>query len=357
MFITAFLFYLFTTFFILLFLFQLIISWPRKYKAKYSEHNNFNVLIILPCRGIDFEMEENLKSILNQDYENRQLVAVIDSEDDPVAEVLKNNGVSYIISNFDSKGSGKVKAIATALEKYRDFEAYVIADSDIRVEKSWLSKMIAPLYDEKYGISTTFPYFEARKGFWSKFKTAWGFVGNGMMQSNLTVFGWGGSLAFRKDLIGTEEMKYFSNHVSDDMAITDICHQKNLKIAYVPDAGVVIHSPDDWNTFKEWSLRQTSLLLSKEKKAYTYGILIYGSSALLILGAVFMSLVYSEFFLFLFIPLMINEVKMFGRLKTRGLTFVLIQIILPFFYVWNLRRGSKQKSIEWRGRTYDLYAK
>ena len=34
----------------------------------------------------------------------------------------------------------------------------------------------------------------------SKFKTAWGFVGVGMMQSDITVFGWGGSLAFRKGL-------------------------------------------------------------------------------------------------------------------------------------------------------------
>lgn len=357
MFITTVLFYLFATFFVLLFMFQLVLSWPRRYKASYSDNKNFKVLIILPCRGIDFEMDENLKSIVNQDYENRQLIAVIDSDDDPAAALLKNNGISYIISNYDSEGSGKVKAIATALEKFKDFEAYVIADSDIRVEKSWLSKIIAPLSDEKYGISTTFPYFEARKGFWSKFKTAWGFVGNGMMQSDLTVFGWGGSLAFRNDLIGTEEMKYFSNHVSDDMAITDICHQKNLKIAYVPDAGVVIHSPDDWSTFKEWSLRQTSLLLSKEKKAYSFGILIYGSSALLIIGAIFMSIIFSKFFLFLFIPLIINEIKMFTRLRKKSLTFVIIQLILPFFYVWNLHRGSKQKYIQWRGRSYDLYAK
>ncbi len=349
-------FYLFTVFFSLLFLFQIVLSWPRKFRKTYSETSDLKVLIILPCRGIDFDMESNLRSILNQQYRNRELIAVIDSEDDPAAEMLSKNNVPYIISNFESKGSGKVRAIATALEKFKDFDVYIIADSDIEVQESWLSKMVAPLADQKYGISTTFPYFEPVRGFWSKFKTAWGFVGNGMMQSDLTVFGWGGSLAFRKDLIGSEEMVYFSEHVSDDMAITDICHKKKLKIAYVPDAGVVINSPDDWITFKEWSLRQTSLLLSKDKKAYTYGILIYGSSALLILGAIFMSVFYSSIFLLFFIPLIMNEIKMYRRLRQKSPVFLVIQILLPFFYVWNLRRGSKQRTIQWRGRNYDLYS-
>ncbi|MHB1621871.1 MAG: glycosyltransferase family 2 protein [Cuniculiplasma sp.] len=340
---------------LVIFVGQLFLSFPRRVKKIYSGSPSLETLIILPCRGIDFTFDENLKSLKNQSYKHYKLIAVVDSDDDLALEYIKNNRIDYILSDYNSSGSGKVRAIATALRDFHDYEAYVIADSDVKADMTWLEELLKPLTEDTYGIATTFPYFEPRGGFWSRFKTAWGFVGTGMMQSELTVFGWGGSLAFKKDLIGSEELEKFSQSISDDMALTDICRMKGKRVAFVPESVATINSPDSWETFSEWSIRQTSLLLSKTKKAFTIGILLYGSEALLMIGALLLSILVSPYFIILFLPLILNEIKMFKRLRRKEPIFILIQIILPFFYVWNLVKGSRNRTIAWRGNIYDLY--
>ena len=98
-------------------------------------------------------------------------------------------------------------------------DAYVIADSDIFVKESWLSDLVAPLNNKNVGLSATFPYFSAKTGFWSRVKMIWGFVGQGMMESKTLRFGWGGSLAFRRDLLDEQDFDHLCGALSDDMAI------------------------------------------------------------------------------------------------------------------------------------------
>jgi len=79
------------------------------------------------------------------------------------------------------------------------------------------------------------------------------------MESNITRFAWGGSLAFRSDLLEDEDLKEFSSSISDDISLLNICRRKGLKVAYVKDARVLIHSNDNFKIFLEWSNRQTAL--------------------------------------------------------------------------------------------------
>jgi cellulose synthase/poly-beta-1,6-N-acetylglucosamine synthase-like glycosyltransferase len=349
--------YLVIVLFFIIFLGQLVISFPKRYKKVFTGIPEFNTLVMVPCKGIDYTMDENLKSLLNQEYENYDIIAIVDSQEDPAVRIIEGNKIDYIISNFNSKGSGKVRALSTALRDYGKYEAYVIADSDIVVDKNWLETVLQPLTDPQFGLSTSFPYFEPKGGFWSKFKTVWGFVGLGMMQSDITVFGWGGTLAFRRDFLTDSDLKFFSNAISDDMALTEICKNKGQKIAFANKCKVSVNSPDNYEIFKEWSIRQTSLLLSRTPKAYGMGILLYGSSALLIIGSLFLSLFISPLFLIFYLPLILNQWKMYSRLRDKKIVYFLIQIIIPFFYVWNLRKASKNMTITWRGSEYNLYSK
>jgi hypothetical protein len=55
-------------------------------------------------------------------------------------------GIEYIISDARcTYCSGKVLAIYPTIIRYRNFQYYVIADSDIRVERDCLEKIIGPL--------------------------------------------------------------------------------------------------------------------------------------------------------------------------------------------------------------------
>ena len=215
--------YILLTFTILLFIFQLFLNLPKKkIEKKYPEYTG-KVLVMVPCKNIDYTMKDNLSSLKYQDYTNYDLIAIIDSKDDPAFKVVNELGIRYILTNYECQGcSGKVRALSTAMTKFTGYSVFVIADSDIMAKKNWLSKLVSPFVIPSTGITTTFPYFKPMGGIWSKVKTLWGFVGQGMMESDIIRFGWGGSLAFRKELINDASMKYFSSRVSDDTALTKI---------------------------------------------------------------------------------------------------------------------------------------
>ena len=313
------------------------------------------VLVIVPCRGKDYSLEENLKSILHQDYEHYDAVAVVDDESDPALDSIRNAGLNYAVSSFScDKCSGKVRAISTALEKFPDYDMYVISDSDITAGRKWLRYLVSPLSDPAVGLSTSFPYFNPVAGFWSKVKSIWGFVGQAMMESNLTRFGWGGSLAFRKDLLDGGMMEIFSESVSDDTSLTRICKDKGLKLSYSKMSEPVINSPDDFSTFFEWANRQTALSISATKKVYYYGVIFYFSSILLFVSAIILSLFSSPAFVVLFIPTVIAEVKNLRRSRKKFPSIILIVPFIPFLYLINLLIAARMDSITWRGNTYRL---
>ncbi len=350
--------YFFDFFIAILFLVFLGLSYiaaVRNEPEFYNENSHVKALVIVPCRGLDYSLEANLKSILNQDYEKHVVIGVVDSQDDPSVPVLNSVRMKWIVSADSCRNcSGKVRAISTAITQYADYDVYVIADSDIIVKNDWLSRLLSPMISKEIGISTTFPYFEPKGGFWSKVKLVWGFVGLGMMESKITRFGWGGSLAFRKELIQGENLEFFRNFVSDDIALTKICKKLNLKIAFVKEAMPKVNSPDDFGTFIEWANRQTALSVYSTRNVLRYGLIFYGASILLFLSSIILSVLVSPVFLIYLIPTLINAGRAVKRSGKMPVSSFFISILIPFIYFYNLVKASGMKSITWRGRDYSL---
>ncbi|MGC8546267.1 MAG: glycosyltransferase [Thermoplasmata archaeon] len=329
-------------------------------KEKYEGGDYFNpkALIILPIKGKDFQMNLNLRSLKQQTYSNFRIIAVIDDENDESVDVLKEEGIEYLISDaLCSECSGKVRAIYSALLRFRDFHCYVIADSDIRVERDWLGKLIKPLSKKDVGISTTFPKFYPEGGFWSYFKMYWGMIGESMMESSITRFAWGGSLAFRNDLLDDNDLKEFSSSISDDISLLNICKRKGLKVAYVKDATVLIHSPDNFRIFLEWSNRQTALSISSSNKIFLLGMIYYVLASFLIISVILMSILGYYLFLLLLIPVFYISYSNYRNAPVKNGLFIAHNFILYFFYIYNLMAGKFKKNITWRGRNYQLKSK
>jgi hypothetical protein len=314
------------------------------------------VMVLLPCKGQELSFEENLKALKNQSYKNYHIVAIVDSESDPSVQELKRQGIKYTITSkkFQS-GSGKVNALSTAISKFRDCDVYVIVDSDVTVRRDWLAYIVAPLEDPSVGVSTTFPIFEPDGRFWSKVKCVWGLVGMGMMESNSLRFGWGGSLAFRKNLLDKRAFKYFRSYVADDVALTQIAKAHNLKVSYVRRAQPHVISSENLWTFSEWANRQTAHSINGDPKVFREGILFYSTSILLFLSGIALTLSSSVVFVVFLIPYAIGMIKAHRRLsntKCRG--FVFINTVMPFLLFVNLVKAKTMRTIEWRGRKYRL---
>ncbi len=313
-------------------------------------------LVMIPCRGRDITLKENIASAMHQSYRDYDAVAIVDSMDDESIPVLRDSGIGIMVSDGDDgKGSGKVRAIATALEEKKGYGIYVILDSDVHVDKKWLSELVAPLSDKDTGISTTFPYFRPMKGFWSRMKTVWGFVGLGLMESERTRFGWGGSLAFRRELVdGKSEMSYFKSMISDDIAITRIAKAKGLGIGYCRKAGATVNCEESFASLWEWSNRQAALSIAGNRKVLHYGLTFYAANILLFLSGIALALLYTPFFLVLLAPYAIGLAKAYQRSRDASAGTLVAFTLSPFMYMANLIVASRMKSITWRGREYDI---
>jgi cellulose synthase/poly-beta-1,6-N-acetylglucosamine synthase-like glycosyltransferase len=331
-----------------------IASHREPMKTTFGSYED-RALVIVPCKGRDYTLDENLRGIMANLNAKWEAVAVVDSEDDAAVGSIRGSGMDMIISDDSCrKCSGKVRAIASAINHFPDFPVYVIADSDILPDEDWLKLLLAPLSQNSVGISTTFPYFRPAGGFWSFVKLVWGFVGQGMMESRITRFGWGGSLAFRSELLKGRGLDFFRSYVSDDVALTKLCKKAGLEIAYVPEAAPVINSPDDFSTFIEWANRQTALSVYSTPSVFRYGIVFYGATILVFISALILAFSISPFFALLLAPSVITSTRNAKRSRERKTQVFLLSFIIPFIYFYNLIKARSTETIQWRGSSYLL---
>lgn len=316
---------------------------------------NSRTLVIVPCRGRDLTLEENLQSLRAQSSVQYSIVAVVDSPDDEAVAAIKATGIELLISSAEcSRCSGKVRAITTAIERYPDFDVYVIADSDGTYDSEWLAKLLSPLADRTCGISTTFPLFRPEGGFWSMVKLVWGFVGFSMMDSPITRFGWGGSLAFKRELIEGDGLSRFREAVSDDSELTHLCRSLGRRIAYVDNILVHVPSRESFSSFAEWSNRQTALAVSGNSMLLPFGVAYYGVRIFLLIGALAASVLISPLFLLLLAPFALSLLRIYRRSGYRTPLLVPLFFLTDFIYFVNLLKGGRSGSISWRGRNYQL---
>lgn len=317
------------------------------------------VLVIVPCRGMDRGLEGNLKSIKMQDYPDFRVIAVVDDASDPAVDATEKAEVQHIISNIKCyRCSGKVRAIASAIKMNPGYEVYAVADSDIRVEMTWLSELVAPLADKKIGVSTMFPRFAPEGGVVSLFKFAWGFVGEGLMESNATRFVWGGSMAFRRSLIaGGSRMRFFLESdfsVSDDITIMKMAMGEGLGIWYVGKYNPEVISKDSLPEFLEWSNRQAALSVLGQRRNLYVGLAYYSAESLLIITGVALAQ-YNPLSLVLLLHAAISAYRTRKRAgKDATAPLLVASVLMPFLYVYNLSCAAFMRRITWRGRVYSL---
>jgi cellulose synthase/poly-beta-1,6-N-acetylglucosamine synthase-like glycosyltransferase len=209
--------------------------------------------------------------------------------------------------------------------------------------------------DDGIGIATAFPVFNpVGGGFWSKAKRVWGFVGLGLMEDLETRFGWGGTLLFRREILEDGGFELFSESISDDITLTRLCKEKNLGIAYVPEARPVVDCTETAKSFLEWSNRQTALSVLGNPRIFRVGIAYYSANVLLLLSALILSVFYVHWLVILLLPFALFVAKTYWRSGRSDPLTIPICFVVMFVYLYNMINSAFMKRIEWRGRTYGI---
>ena len=151
--------------------------------------------IIVPVKGADEGLRENLAALASQDYPDYELVVMARSAADIPPDVLPNN-VRVVLAHGDDPSTGeKVQNLKVAVAAARKFsQVYAFADSDGRVTPRWLRSLVAPLAEPMVGASTGYRWYApVPPTFWSLMRSVWDAVALSRLGPGDCGFAWGGA--------------------------------------------------------------------------------------------------------------------------------------------------------------------
>jgi len=331
--------------FIILTISQLILEFLKP-KLRINNHKyQGEVTVIVPVRGHDVNRDNNIRSLREQNYNNYNLIFVVDPDDTEVIEYLEKQKLKYVLTEDEcNKCSGKIRAILTGI-KYTKGDIIIFGDSDAYFGKNWIDEMVYSLRDSNVATSYPWPYplnYKLSNLIRSSILL--------LLQEPKGIFpvAWGGSLAIRREFLTTDLIDRLKNSVCDDCVITTYAHERKEKINYSNRS--IIFNYFDEDKVEEWADRQITYAISYYKVLLIVFVMIfilyYGG---ILLGIIILTPLVLLFPLFWFLKNAFRGSKYFPRSLLISLASSLLfgsaMIVLIHTY--------RNKKIRWRDKEYD----
>jgi GT2 family glycosyltransferase len=220
--------------------------------------------VIVPVKGEDQGLRENLAALGSLDYPDYDLLIVARTAADIPPGALPRRSTIVLAHGEEPHTSEKVQNLAAALRASGNrAEVFAFADSDGRVTPRWLRALVGPLEEPGVGASTGYRWFVPDPpGFWPLLRSVFDATVLECLQPEGAAFAWGGSMAIRKETffeIGV--FRAWKNAISDDYTLSGAVRHAGLRIAYAPGALAPSFERLSAGRFLEWARRQ--LLLTR----------------------------------------------------------------------------------------------
>jgi len=252
------------------------IIYPMILAPRYDRAYTPRCSVILPCKGLPYNFENNIRSFLELDYPSYEVLYCVESESDPAVAVIKKVAaddprarlvVAGLTSNCGQKNHNMLAAVKVANAP----EVFVFADSDIKPRADWMRALVLPLSDPKIAVASGFRwlYHEERK---------LGGIANAYQNSILYILFtaasffqdiglWGGSMAMRvKDFVDLRVGECWAETVVDDMSLSEIVMKSKSKSVMV--SSCITPTEDTIDSFGKsvaWYKRQVLYLKAHQK--------------------------------------------------------------------------------------------
>ncbi len=211
------------------------------------------VLLCVPCKGHDLNLEDNLRALLEQDYDDYEAAFIVESPADPACTAIRQVMAAHpwmparlVVAGRATDSGQKVHnlRIATARLSPR-IEYLAFADSDARPRPEWLRMLISRLHRPQMGAMTGYRWFVPQRDS----------AANNLLYSlNCNIISllgrnshyliWGGSWAIRRavfDKIGLHSA--WRGSLSDDLVAGRMLSEAKMQVRFEP--ACVVASPVD----------------------------------------------------------------------------------------------------------------
>ncbi|MEE8169877.1 MAG: glycosyltransferase [Phycisphaerae bacterium] len=222
-------------------------------------------VVILPCCGVDERLEETIRALGAQDYEDYEVIFTFESADDPAHAAVGDWAAAWsrprwrrVVAGSAEGRSQKVHNLLAAVEQINPSrEIVAFLDSDALPGADWLRRLTAPLSDPAIGAATGFRWYRAAGGLVSGLRSAWNAASISYLHDPRIAFCWGGSSAMRLETFRACRVPdYWKGAVSDDLQLTRALRDAGLAIHFVPQCLVSCEERMNWSQFVQFARRQ-----------------------------------------------------------------------------------------------------
>lgn len=245
------------------------------------------VSVILPFKGCDCNLEQTVKSLLNQNYEGKYSLYFVSSEEDSKAvRIVKKLVKNYSNAHF-------IKAVKDEVSKYRsdkvnnllngvrkateDTEVYLFIDSDIVPYKDWISHMVKPLQAKACGVTTGSAWIvsEKKDTLLTLAARYWDFLATTMITFPFTKFARGFSFGLRKETFEKIGMRnVWENAFHDNFTLSTAIRKHKMRILYIPGCLVSEYFSITGFEWIKWVKRQAINTKVNFKKLWAFGFFL-----------------------------------------------------------------------------------
>ena len=349
------------------------------------------VTLICPCKGVDPDLDLNLRALLAQEYPDYEILFVVADPADParaVSEQLARRAgvpVRVIVAGPSPSRGEKVQNLLAGVAAARpESQVFVFADSDGRPPRRWLGTLVAHLelppsgdQEPEIGAASTFRWYIPDGDFLSGLQSAWNAPAVTYMGEWKRNFCWGGGTAIRRRTFEEiDARRYWAGCVSDDYMLTRALREAGRRIVFVPQCLVATHHSTTWARLLEWTTRQILITRVYEPRlwwpalgihvfycvTFLFGLLlaavllpdspVRSGVILLTLGAIAALSVAKGAYRLMAALLLLPEHR--RDLLRTWWSPTLQAALVPWLMTANLIASACTRRITWRGVTYEL---
>ena len=260
--------------------------WFGMVRGRLSSHAGFyapSTALICPCKGVEPGLEDNLTALTRFDYANFEIYFSLATSSDPALKIVERvkaasqRPVHIVIAGPPENCGEKVHNLRRAVESLpENFEVIAFTDSDVRLPKGWLTKLVAPLQDARIGatpwtcspgpgrIGATTAYrwiIPSRSigsgGLSSAMASAWNASVATLLGRARENFCWGGGTAIRKSTFNdVHALEAWEGAISDDFSLTGALETAGKQIIFCPECMAATLHPWSGSSLLEFTNRQ-----------------------------------------------------------------------------------------------------
>jgi ceramide glucosyltransferase len=365
--------------------------WFQMVRRRVGTHSGFYTpatALICPCKGNERGLEENLMALTRFDYPNYEIYFTLATSLDPAIKVIErvkiasSRPVHIVIAGPPTDCGEKVYNLQRAVEALPPdkFEMLAFTDSDVRLSRGWLNKLIAPLQDVRIGATTAYrwiiPSGSGMHAISSALASAWNAAIATMLGKPTGDFCWGGGTAIRKKTFDdVKVLEAWKGAVSDDFALTWALEQEAKPIVFCPECLAATPAPWTAADLLEFTNRQILITRIYSPRRWQVGLILHLSYCLTIVYGIYVILYcmfdvdpWGQLFaLLLAIPLL---AAMKGAIRAIAASeampewkpqinqwvwvWPVLAPVVPFLFAVNFIASLVTKRIRWRGVRYEL---